>query len=191
MEKIQKEIEETSKYLTAKQKEFDSVTDVSRGIIRDSASAITMLHNNDPKGAAKMIKAAYAGVKKLKKSDTKFEYYSRQAYQEYAEATIFFGIKTKEMIPSLNETGVEAEAYLLGLMDVMGELKREILEELRNDNVKKAEFYFSKMRLIYDSTRSLRFAEAILNGFRKKQDVARIQLEGAGSEMLSSKSKKG
>ena len=190
MEKIQKEIEETSKYLTAKQKEFDSVTDVSRGIIRDSASAITMLHNNDPKGAAKMIKAAYAGVKKLKKSDTKFEYYSRQAYQEYAEATIFFGIKTKEMIPSLNETGVEAEAYLLGLMDVMGELKREILEELRNDNVKKAEFYFSKMRLIYDSTRSLRFAEAILNGFRKKQDVARIQLEGAGSEMLSSKSTK-
>ena len=103
MEKIQKEIEETSKYLTAKQKEFDSVTDVSRGIIRDSASAITMLHNNDPKGAAKMIKAAYAGVKKLKKSDTKFEYYSRQAYQEYAEATIFFGIKTKEMIPSRDQ----------------------------------------------------------------------------------------
>ncbi len=191
MEKIQSEIRETSKYLTAKQKEFDSVTDVSRGIIRDSASAITMLHNNDAKGAAKMIRAAYTGVKKLNKSDTKFEYYSRQAYQEYAEATIFYGIKTKETVPSIKEVGVEAEAYLLGLMDVMGELKREILEELRNDNVKKAEFYFSKMRLIYDSTRSLRFAEAILNGFRRKQDVARIQLEGAGSEMLASKSKKG
>jgi translin len=191
MEKIQSEIRETSKYLTAKQKEFDSVTDVSRGIIRDSASAITMLHNNDAKGAAKTIKSAYAGVKKLKKSDTKFEYYSRQAYQEYAEATIFYGIKTKETVPSIKEVGVESEAYLLGLMDVMGELKREILEELRNDNTKKAEFYFSKMRLIYDSTRSLRFAEAILNGFRRKQDVARIQLEGAGSEMLASKSKKG
>jgi len=191
MEKIQSEIKETSKYLTAKQKEFDSVMDVSREIIRNSASAITMLHNNDAKGAAKTIKSAYAGVKKLKKSDTKFEYYSRQAYQEYAEATIFYGIKTKETVPSIKEVGVEAEAYLLGLMDVMGELKREILEELRNDNVKKAEFYFGKMRLIYDSTRSLRFAEAILNGFRRKQDVARIQLEGAGSEMLASKSKKG
>ena len=190
MRELINDVRKTGKYLSNKQKEFDSVTDVSREIIRDSASAITMLHNNDPKGAAKTIKAAYTGVKKLNKSDTKFEYYSRQAYQEYAEATIFYGIKTKRVVPSIKEVGVEAEAYLLGLMDVMGELKREILEELRNGNVEKAEFYFGKMRLIYDSTRSLRFAEAILNGFRRKQDVARIQLEGAGSEMLSSKSKK-
>ena len=189
MEKIQSEIEGISKYLTAKQKEFDSVMDVSRGVIRDSASAITMLHNNDTKGAAKKIRDAYTGVKKLKKSDTKFEYYSRQAYQEYAEAAVFSAIKTKELVPPIKEVDVDAEPYLLGLMDVMGELKREILEELRNGNTKKAEFYFGKMRLIYDSTRSLRFAEAIINGFRRKQDVARIQLEGAGSEMLSAKPK--
>jgi translin len=191
MEKIQDETKSISKYLAAKQKEFDGVMDISREVIRDSASAITMLHNSDAKGAAQMIKAAYKGVAKLKKSDSKFEYYSRQAYQEYAEATIFSWIKAKGSVPSLKEVGVDPEPYLLGLMDVMGELKREILEELRNGNEKKAESYFGKMKLIYDSTRSLRFAEAILNGFRRKQDVARIQLEGAGSEMLSSKSKRG
>ena len=109
--------------------------------------------------------------------------------QEYAEAAVFSGIKTKESVPSIKEIDVDPEPYLLGLMDVMGELKREILEELRNGNTKKAEFYFGKMRLIYDSTRSLRFAEAIITGFRRKQDVARIQLEGAGSEMLSAKPK--
>lgn len=187
MEGLINDISKMGKYLLDKQKEFDAVTDVSRGVIRDAASAITMLHNGDAKSASKKIKEAYAGVKKLKKSDTKFEYYSRQAYQEYAEAAIFFGIKTKELVPSLKEAGVDSEPYLLGLMDVMGELKREILEELRNGNTKKAEFYFGKMRLIYDSTRSLRFAEAIISGFRRKQDVARIQLEGAGSELLSAK----
>lgn len=191
MEKIQTETEGISKYLAAKQKEFDNVMDVSRGVIRDSASAITMLHNGDTKGASKKISAAYTGVKKLKKSDTKFEYYSRQAYQEYAEAAVFSRIKIKGSVPSLKEVGIGPEAYLLGLMDVMGELKREILEELRNGNSDKAESYFGKMKLIYDSTRSLRFAEAIINGFRRKQDVARIQLESAGSEMLSFKSKKG
>ena len=46
------------------------------------------------------------------------------------------------------------------------------------------------MKLIYDSTRSLRFAEAIMSGFRRKQDTGRIQLEGAGSELLSYKSKR-
>jgi translin len=190
MEKINDEMRDISKYLTAKQKEFDGVMDTSREVIRDAASAITMLHNSDAKGAAKCIKSAYKGVVKLGKSDSKFEYYSRQAYQEYAEAVIFAGIKAKGAVPSRQEVGVGQEAYLLGLMDVMGELKREILEELRNGDQKKAEIYFGKMKLIYDSTRSLRFAEAIMNGFRRKQDVARIQLEGAGSELLSFKSKR-
>lgn len=43
------------------------------------------------------------------------------------------------------------------------------------------------MRMIFDGTRSIRFAEAVLNGFRRKQDVARIQIESAGSEILSFK----
>jgi predicted translin family RNA/ssDNA-binding protein len=40
------------------------------------------------------------------------------------------------------------------------------------------------MKDIYDMTRSLRFAEATLQGLRKKQDVARIQIENAGNEIL-------
>ena len=118
MGKIQAETEGISRYLTAKQKEFDSVMDTSREVIRDSASAITMLHNNDAKGAARKIRAAYNGIMKLKKSDSRFEYYSRQAYQEYVEATVFSGIKTKGSVPSLKDVGVGPEPYLLGLVHV-------------------------------------------------------------------------
>jgi translin len=189
MEKIQKEAVEISKYLAKKQKEFDRVMDACRDVIRDAAQAITMLHNGDIKGASGQISAAYKKVEQLKKLDCVFEYYSRQAYQEYCEAKVLFGIKTKDSVPSLNDVRVSPEAYLLGLMDVVGELKREILDELRNGNINRAEFYFGKMKLIYDSTRSLRFAEAIIGGFRRKQDAARIQLENAGSEILSFKSK--
>ena len=190
MEKIHSEISSISKYLSKKQKELDKVMDTGRDVIRDAAQAITMLHNDDVKGASKRIKSALKGVKQLKKFDSRFEYYSRQAYQEYAEAATFFLIKTKGSVISLGKAGVNSESYLLGLMDVIGELKREILEELRKENTKKAELYFSKMKLIYDSTRSLRFAEAIINGFRRKQDSARIQIESAGSEILSFKSRK-
>ena len=189
MEKIQNEMNGISKYLAKKQKEFDKVTDVSREVIRDAAQAITMLHNGNVKEASRKISSAYKKVEQLKKSDDKFEYYSRQAYQEYAEARVFLGIRTKDSVPSLDEVKVGPEPYLLGLMDVMGELKREILEELRKGDTKRAELYFKKMELIYDSTRSFRFAEAIIGGFRRKQDTARIQIENAGSEMLSFNSK--
>lgn len=185
MTQLTKDVKKTSGYLTKKQEDFDTVMNASRSIIREAAHVITSLHNNDTKAAQKGIKLAQAHVSKLKKFDIQFEYYTRQAYQEYAEARLFFDIKKSNKILSQKQLNVSPESYLLGLMDVIGELKREILEELRENNLKSAERYYEKMKTIYDSTRSLRFAEAVLNGFRKKQDVARIQIEGAGSEILS------
>lgn len=187
MEKLSGSINEISRYLTKKQKSFDSVTDLTRDIIRNAAQAITLLHNGKKKEAKKIISSTYSIVKKLDTFGAEFEYYTRQACQEYAEASIFYDIMDKGAVPSQRETRVNQEAYLLGLMDVMGELKREILEELRKGDYKRADEHFEKMRQIYDTTRSLRFAEAILSGFRRKQDTARIQLENAGGEILSFK----
>ncbi|MGD0729529.1 MAG: hypothetical protein ABR981_05625 [Candidatus Micrarchaeaceae archaeon] len=186
---LDKDIKLISKNLTQKQKDFDNVMTLVRDIVRNSAQTITMLHNNDVKNATKTIAIANKMVASLKKFDSVFNYHAKQAYQEYAEAKIFLEIKLNHNIPPYSKVGVEQEAYLMGLMDVMGELKREILESLRENKIKDAEEYFKKMRIIYDSTRSVRFAEAVLNGFRRKQDVARIQVESAGSEILSFKKK--
>ncbi len=190
MAKLDADIKSIAVHLTKKQRDFDSVMTLVRDIVRESAQAITMLHNNDVKKALKTINSASKMMKNLKKFNSVFEYHARQAYQEYAEARIFFEIKQNHEIPSYTKVGVDQESYLMGLMDVMGELKREILEALREGKIKEAEEYFKKMRTIYDSTRSIRFAEAVLNGFRRKQDVARIQVEGAGSEILSFKGKR-
>jgi predicted translin family RNA/ssDNA-binding protein len=42
---------------------------------------------------------------------------------------------------------------------------------------------------IYDSTLHLRFANAVLPDFRRKQDSARIQVENTASEILRTKQK--
>jgi translin len=190
MGSLDSDIKIISKNLVKKQKDFDSVMTTIRDVVRESASTITMLHNDKVSDATKSLNAAAKMVGSLKKFDATFGYQAKQAYQEYAEAKIFFEIKNGNSIPSYKKIGVDQESYLMGLMDVMGELKREILESLRENRVKEADSYFKSMRNIYDSTRSIRFAEAVLNGFRRKQDVARIQVESAGSELLSFKSKK-
>ncbi len=187
MATLDNDIKLISEALAKKQKDFDTAMGLMRDVIRESAQAITMLHNNKEDEAAKKIDFAYNMVKTLNKFDADFSYNTKQAYQEYAEAKIFFEIKTNGTIPAYKKVGVDQESYLMGLMDVMGELKREILEALRENKVKEAEHYFEKMRDIFDGTRSVRFAEAVLNGFRRKQDVARIQIESAGSEILSFK----
>jgi translin len=187
MQGIENDVKIISESLSKKQRDFDTAMGLVRDIIRESAQAITMLHNNKEKEASKKIDFAQNMVKTLNKFDAEFSYNTKQAYQEYAEAKIFFEIKKKGVLPTYKSVGVDQESYLMGLMDVMGELKREILESLRENKVKEAEKYFDKMRMIFDGTRSIRFAEAVLNGFRRKQDVARIQIESAGSEILSFK----
>jgi translin len=187
MKELNNDIEIVSKHLTRKQSDFDRVMQISRDIIRDSGQIITLMHNGETRAASARLKSVGLIVKTLGKIDSEFRYNTLQAYQEYAEAFIFSSIKTVRKVPKLSEVAVGNEAYLLGLMDVVGELKREILESLREDKLEEAEWYFDTMKYIYDSTRRLRFAEAVLNGFRKKQDVARIQIENAGSEILSAK----
>ena len=182
-----KDIENIISYLQKKQEGFDSVAQLSRDIIRGSGLAITLLHNKDVEGAKKRISDIEEIVGKIRIYDKDFAYYSVQAYQEYAEAKIFYGIKTSGRIYGPGAIGVRGEAYLFGLLDVAGELKREIVEALSEGCVSDAERYYALMKEIYDSTRSIRFAEAVLPGFRKKQDVARIQLENAGSDILLAK----
>ena len=92
---------------------------------------------------------------------------------------------TDGRIPALREVGTDGEAYLMGMMDVFGELKREIIGSLSEGDVRSARSYYSLMVGMFDATRSVRFAEAVLQGFRRKQDVARIQMEGASSELLA------
>ncbi len=188
MKNLDSEIDEVARFLEEKQKNFDKVMDMSRAVVRTAGQSITLLHNNEKDSAKKKLAEMKRSVDSLKKIDGQFRYQTLQAYQEYTEAFAFYTIKVDKKIPCREEIDVDFDAYLLGLMDVVGELKREILEALRKDDIKSAEWYLDTMKQIYDSTRSLRFAEAVLQGFRKKQDVARIQLENAGSEILQFKS---
>lgn len=186
MARLEENVGVMSDYLAAKQREFDEVMDLSRRIIRGTGKLITHLHNGMARQAGIELDEVGGLVAQMRKRDQAFRYSTMQAYQEFAEAKIFHSIKAGGKIPSDNEVGVDPEAYLMGLMDVVGELKREVLEALRDGDTAGADRYFGIMRDIYDSTRSVRFAEAVLPGFRKKQDVARIQLENAGSEILGS-----
>ncbi len=184
MKSLKNDIRKIEQALIRKQERFDSAHAITREMIRDCAKAITMLHNNDFSGAMSRIEAAKEGSAKLRPMEKEFAYVVEQAYQELAEAMILYSIKKTKSIPTPSAIGIQGEPFILGLMDVVGELKREMLIAMRSNDAKDAKLCLSFIEKIYDSTRSIRFAESILPSFRKKQDVARIQLENASSDML-------
>ena len=179
------QIEDIEKHLITLQEKKDKVMDLSREIIRLSGKTITMVHAQKPKEASAGIRELKALTGRLKKSDAGFEYFSLQAYQEYVEACCFYTIVGEQRLMTLKEMNVGEVAYLLGIMDLTGELKREAIDALRNKDGKRANLYYEFMKSIYDSTRAMRFSDSLVPEFRRKQDTARIQMETTAGELLN------
>jgi translin len=186
MNELKREIESISEKLAARQNAFDKAMDFSRKLVRIAAQSITNMHNGKEEEAKKKLLEAKRIMERII-AKPEFYYHTMQSMQEYAEASIFFGIKFDKMMLSREDVGVPEDAYINGLMDTVGELKRELVESLSQGDKKEAKRYYVSMVEIFDATREVRFAEAVLPGFRRKQDVARIQIESAASEILRNK----
>lgn len=177
-------IDAIEKELMKKEGELDQVMIKSREIVRLCSNAIKAIHSKDFDDAKTLLKTAEKEVSGIKKFEEEFPGHVSHIMQEYVEARIVFSAVEDGKIPSFKELGAPMGAYLTGLLDATGELKREMYESLRRKDRKGAESYFKMMEDIYDALLPLRFSNAVLPEFRRKQDVARIQLEQARGELL-------
>jgi len=57
------------------------------------------------------------------------------AFQEYAEASILLSLIRESRFVGFEELEVPMTSYVLGLADVIGELRRRALESLRKDDI--------------------------------------------------------
>ncbi len=183
-------MDEIEKHLERLQERRDSVMAASREIVRLSGKAITLMHAQRKAEAAALMRQLRSRVAQLKKIEKGLEYHSLQAHQEYVEAGAFYTVLGESRLPSQGELRESEVAYLLGMMDLVGELKREAIDAMRNRELDRAGEYYEFMKEIYDSTRSMRFASSIVPDFRRKQDTARIQIESTAGELLSFEGKK-
>jgi translin len=174
---------ELEKIFSEKEKKLDIVLSENRKIVRSCSNAIKAMHAHDI-AAKTHLDDAETGLKALSQYRDDFPSQLDHVYQEYAEARIVLCAIEEKRIPSYQELGVPAIPYLTGLLDAIGELKREMYESLRKGKKADAEFYFSMMEAIYDALLPLRFSNSILPEFRRKQDAGRHQIEQARGELL-------
>jgi translin len=98
------------------------------------------------------------------------------AFQEYAEAKLLFQVKKNGKIASLREVGTSSTAYLLGMLDFVGELRRMTLDSLRHGDAEKAQNLLSTMESVYEELMGLD-RTSILPNFRRKLDASRRIVE--------------
>jgi translin len=106
------------------------------------------------------------------------------AFQEYTEAKLLFNMKKTGKLASLKDVGTSNTAYLLGMLDFIGELRRMILDALRKGNTDEAQKLLSTMERVYEDLMSLD-RTSILPNFRRKLDADRRILEATRGDVAT------
>jgi translin len=103
--------------------------------------------------------------------------YTQDALKELAEAHITRAVILQEPLPAPEALQVEYAAYLNGLAEAAGELRRFALDALRRGDVSSAERTLGHMDDIYSVLITVDFSDAITGGLRRNTDMVRGVLE--------------
>ncbi len=99
------------------------------------------------------------------------------AQKEYAEAAITLALVRGRAVGTARELGVEGVAFLHGVAEAVGELRRHALDLLRADAVDAAERALELMEELFGLLVEVDYPDALTAGLRRAADVARSLLE--------------
>ena len=125
--------------LTARHEARERALSVSRQVVRSSANAIRAVHRDDFDEARRLIAEASERLDETAniRTDNPEIYYAgflSDARKEYTEANITLAVISGGEIPDAETLGIDPPAYLNGMAEVIGELRRYILDALRRDD---------------------------------------------------------
>ena len=150
----------------------------SRDVISSCARSIINLHNGKPADAAKELAKARRLLNELKKASAgQVARYLVSPEAEFVEASVVYALVRGRPVPSITTLDAGPEAYVLGLLDSVGELKRQVLDSIMNGKVKTARKHFAEMQELYSVLSPFAAYEHVVNGAKRKIDVARILVE--------------
>ncbi|HEY6657622.1 MAG TPA: RNA-binding protein [Nitrososphaeraceae archaeon] len=150
----------------------------SRDIIILCSQSIISLHQGHiQESQLKLDKAKdlYFSLKTLAQTD--LLRYLSMSEQELVECSLLMSIVKNEALPGLDEIGVSSQAYLFGILDCIGEIKRMVYDMVRLDRYDQAEYLFTVMQEIYSEIYPFSIYDNIVSGIRKKLDICKILIE--------------
>jgi translin len=180
IDKIEKEIDE-------KNKVKEHVLRLSRSIVINCRKSIQKMHQNQFDEAIHLIQVSSALISELYDTSEKFPDissagYAENASQEYVEANCLYQIlQGKDLLDPI-QLHTSNTAYLTGLCDVVGELRRKALDMMLNGKFESAHGILDIMEDIYDAILRFDYPSSLVP-IKRKQDVLRTLIEKTRGEL--------
>lgn len=172
--------------LLAKDEARASIEEKAQKARTRSKQAIQLVHRGDPdKAHERLVQAAgfLDEVSELLKQYPDFTHYGSvaAAWEEHAEAVIFTSLMKSGGYPEPLQ--IPLDHYILGLGDVVGELRRAAVDDLRRGRLDLAEARLGLMEEIYEALIAGEDVTILLKDMRRKTDVARGIIEATRGDI--------
>jgi len=169
--------------------EKDTVREIAlkstRALVRMANRAIRAAHKGEDRSAyLKEMKDELSSLLGLlsEHPDIYHTGFVENAFQEVAEAYVLDAILNGAELPSPRYLGITSTSFLLGMGDIVGELRRFALDMMREGNLDEAVRFQQKMEDVYDELMRFHYPSALVS-VRRKQDIARSLLEKTRGEL--------
>jgi len=180
--------EQIRKDFATKDETREKVLPLCREVIRHSSTAIRAVHRQEFEPAARLLKSARKLLSEAEQavasySELKHTGFFRDAQKEFAEASITLALITEKKAPTPGELNINFTAYLNGLGEACGELRRYLLDSIRRDDLSRVEELLAAMDDTYNILVTMDFPDAITGGLRRTTDMVRGILERTRSDL--------
>jgi len=188
VENLETIAEQTRQNLTAKDAAREKALPLCRDTIRHCSQAIRAVHRQEFESAEQLLRSARELIREAERAvapyaDLSNTGFIRDAQKELAEGRITLALVTGKPLPDPGELGVDVAAYLNGMGEAVGELRRYLLDSMRRGDLSRGEELLAAMDDIYSVLVTIDFPDALTNGLRRTTDMVRGVLEKTRSDL--------
>ena len=163
---------------------------VSRELVRACAMSIRAVHRGEMERARELqttARALHARIADTVREDGDVYWagYVQDAQKELVEALSTYALVTGSSLPDPRPLGIAPAPFLAGLAEAVGELRRYLLDRLRQGETEGAEAILEAMDDIYGLLVTLDYPDALTGGLRRATDAARGILEKTRGDLTT------
>ena len=161
-----------------------------RRTIRACGSSIRAVHLLQPEEARRLAEEAGAALREAQQALAPFPSLAgsgplHDAAKEYAEARLTAAMVGEGPLPSAEALGVPPAAWLNGLAEAASELRRHLLDRLREGDIARSEALLATMDEAYALLVTMDYPDAVSGGLRRTTDALRAVLERTRGDLTT------
>ncbi|MHB8439820.1 MAG: haloacid dehalogenase [Acidimicrobiales bacterium] len=162
-----------------------------RETIRACGLAIRAVHRLDPETAGERSTEAEVALRRAQEVLAPFPAlaaagFLHDAEKEYAEARLTVALVGGSPLPDPEVLSVGLPAWLNGLTEAASELRRHLLDRLREGKIERSVELLEAMEDVYDVVVTVEYPDAITGGLRRSADALRAVVERSRADVTTS-----